>query len=139
LTPVLLDSSALVALLDRRERSHAVCAELFETIQQPFITCEAVIVESCHLVRRIPGAKDRVLANIAAGVLEIPFRLSLAVPEIRRIFDRYRDRQMDLADACLVHLAEEFNTPDILTLDRDFDVYRWGRNRPFRRLVLLGS
>jgi predicted nucleic acid-binding protein len=44
---------------------------------------------------------------------------------------------MDLADACLVHLATELGTGRILTLDADFDVYRWGRNRPFERLIEL--
>jgi hypothetical protein len=34
----------------------------------------------------------------------------------------------------LVCLAGEFETPDILTLDSDFMIYRWGRNRPFRIL-----
>ncbi len=47
----------------------------------------------------------------------------------------YRDRDLDLADACLVHPANELGTGDILTLDRDFEVYRWGRRNPFRLLV----
>jgi predicted nucleic acid-binding protein len=32
----------------------------------------------------------------------------------------YRDRKIDLADACLIRLADEFETADILTLDKDF-------------------
>jgi predicted nucleic acid-binding protein len=42
---------------------------------------------------------------------------------------------MDLADACLVHLAEELGTGEILTLARDFHIYRWNRTRPFHLLV----
>jgi hypothetical protein len=34
-------------------------------------------------------------------------------------------------------LADEFETADILTLDKDFDIYRWGRNKPFRILLNL--
>jgi predicted nucleic acid-binding protein len=34
-------------------------------------------------------------------------------------------------------LAEELGTGEILTLDSDFQVYRWDRNRPFRLLVDL--
>jgi len=34
-------------------------------------------------------------------------------------------------------LADEFGTADILTLDKDFQIYRWGRNKPFRVLVNL--
>jgi predicted nucleic acid-binding protein len=36
---------------------------------------------------------------------------------------KYKDRKIDLADACLIHLADEFGTADILTLDRDFAIY----------------
>jgi predicted nucleic acid-binding protein len=42
---------------------------------------------------------------------------------------------MSLADACLVDLAEINQTGQIVTLDADFDVYRWGRNRPFELLL----
>jgi predicted nucleic acid-binding protein len=42
---------------------------------------------------------------------------------------------MDLADACLVDLAEELDTGDILTLDSDFHIYRWSRNRTFHVLI----
>ncbi len=39
------------------------------------------------------------------------------------------------ADACLVHLAGELQTADILTLDSDFEIYRWGANKPFQLLL----
>jgi predicted nucleic acid-binding protein len=48
---------------------------------------------------------------------------------------KYRDRKMDFADACLVRLADELETGDILTLDRDFEVYRWKKNTSFRLLI----
>jgi predicted nucleic acid-binding protein len=46
-------------------------------------------------------------------------------------------RQIALADACLVRLADEFETAGILTLDEDFTIYRWVRNKPFRILLDL--
>jgi predicted nucleic acid-binding protein len=50
---------------------------------------------------------------------------------------KYQDRKIDLADACLIRLADEFETADILTLDNDFKIYRWGQNKPFRILLDL--
>jgi len=35
---------------------------------------------------------------------------------------------MDVADACLIAMADELATPGILTLDKDFAIYRWGRS-----------
>jgi len=31
-------------------------------------------------------------------------------------------------------LADEFESADITTLDRDFEIYRWGKNKSFRML-----
>jgi hypothetical protein len=38
-----------------------------------------------------------------------------------------------------VRLAELLHTGSILTLDSDFDVYRWNRSRRFERLVSPGA
>ena len=47
----------------------------------------------------------------------------------------YADREVDLADASLVHVAERLGTNIILTLDRrDFSAYRIARTGVFRIL-----
>jgi len=48
---------------------------------------------------------------------------------------RYARVPMDLADACLVALAEVLGTGRILTLDSDFRIYRWRRTRRFDYLI----
>jgi uncharacterized protein len=98
------------------------------------VTCEAVIAESCYLLRNLSGASGAVIENIAAGIFQIPFQLSRDTAGVRQVMAKYKDRKIDLADACLIRLADEFGTPDILTLDRDFAIYRWGKNKPFRVL-----
>lgn len=134
---MLLDSGAIVALLDRSERHHDQCAKAIAEVRVPLITCEAVIAESCYLLRALKGAPDTVLENVGAGIFQIPFALSDSAPEIVRIYRKYRDRQIDLADACLVELANRFETSQILTLDRDFRIYRWGRSNSFEFLLNL--
>jgi predicted nucleic acid-binding protein len=134
LRAVLLDTGVIVALLDRSERNHAVCAEAIQEATAPLVTCEAVIAESCYLLRSQAGTADAILENVKRGVFQIPLQLTQAAAPIQRLFRKYRDREMDLADACLVHLAGELQTGDILTLDSDFEVYRWGTNRPFHLL-----
>jgi predicted nucleic acid-binding protein len=139
LRAILLDTGVIVALLDRSERNHAACAEAIQEAAAPLITCEAVVAESCYLLRGHPGAAEAILENICTGVFQIPGRLTVAAASLQRLFRKYRDREMDLADACLIHLAGEFETGDILTLDRDFEVYRWGTNKPFRLLLRSGK
>jgi predicted nucleic acid-binding protein len=132
--PILLDAGVIVALLDRSERFHRQCAEAARKLDAPLVTCEAVITESCYLVRNLPGASEAIIANVAEGIFQIPFQLSREAVALRPILRKYQDRAIDLADACLIHLANEFETGDILTLDKDFEIYRWGRNRTFQLL-----
>ena len=133
--PVLLDTSVIVALLDRAEAFHDRSVEAIRSLTAPLITCEAVIAESCYLLRNIPGASEAVVENVEAGIFQLPLLLSKEAAEIRRLLRKYRDRRIDLADACLIRLAEEFETGEILTLDQDFAVYRWSRNKLFRILI----
>jgi len=138
LKPVLLDTGVIVALLDRSEKHHPTCVETIRQIRAPLVTCEAAIAESCYLLRRVPGASESILENVAAGIFQIPLPLTACAREIQRVLRKYRDRQIDLADACLIHLATELGTGKILTLDKDFNVYRWGRSNAFEPLVELG-
>jgi predicted nucleic acid-binding protein len=135
LRAVLLDTGVIVALLDRTEHNHAICVQAVGESVAPLITCEAVIAESCYLLRGQTGAAEAILENVRTGVFHIPLQLSQAAASLQRVFRKYRDREVDLADACLVHLAGELQTGDILTLDRDFEIYRWGGNRPFHLLL----
>ncbi|MGO8792972.1 MAG: type II toxin-antitoxin system VapC family toxin [Terriglobia bacterium] len=135
--PVLVDTGVIVALVDRSERYHLRCAAMMEGFERPLVTCEAVIAESSYLLRGLPGASEVVLQNVERGVFQIPFQLSRSAAPVRTIMRKYRDLPADFADACLIHLAEELNTEDILTLDGDFRLYRWRRNRPFHLLLTL--
>jgi len=136
--PVLLDTGVIVALLDRSESAHEASAEAARLVEGPLLTCEAVIAESLHLLRNLPGAAEAVVANVTAGIFQIPFQLARDSLGVRSILRKYRDRRIDLADACLIRMAEELGTGDILTLDKDFEIYRWGKNKTFRMLPQRG-
>ena len=135
--PVLLDTGVVVALLDRSEKHHAQCVAAIEEMDFPLVTCEAVIAESCYLLRRLPGAAETILENVSRGVFHVPFQLSQSAAPVATIMRKYRDQPADFADACLIHLADELSTGEILTLDRDFIQYRWRRTRRFDLLIDL--
>jgi predicted nucleic acid-binding protein len=126
-----------VALLDRSERHHQECVDAVSILRAPLITCEAVIAESCYLLRDIEGAAAAVLENVARGIFQIPYRLTGNADTVRKLMRKYADAPMDFADACLVDMASDYRTGRILTLDTDFRLYRWARNRPFELLLAL--
>lgn len=137
MTPVLLDTGFIVALLDRSERHHRRCVGIASGLEDPLITCEAVIAESSFLLRNCRGAAQAILKNVEAGVFLIPFRLTGKARAISDLMTKYASVPMDFADACLVLMAKEHRTGRIVTLDGDFKVYRWSGNRPFQLLMDL--
>jgi uncharacterized protein len=135
--PVLIDTGVIFALLDPDERAHERCVQALRGLYRPLATCEAVITESCYLLRNKPDAVEALLANINSGFFQLRFDLVDSVVHVQRILEKYRDTPADFADACLIQLADELDTGDILTLDSDFKHYRWRRNKPFRLLIPL--
>ena len=71
--PVLVDTGVIVALLDRSERSHARCVAVMEGFERPLVTCEAVIAESCYLLRRLPGATETRFRMLSAESFRFRF------------------------------------------------------------------
>ena len=67
----------------------------------------------------------------------VPFRLGDCASDVAYLMSKYRDTPCDFADACLIAMADQLNTGDILTLDSDFRHYRWRRNRRFKLLIPL--
>lgn len=137
MSPVLLDTGVIVALLDRDERHHEACVSAVRDLAAPLVTCEAVIAESCYLLRSLSGASERVLENVERGTFRIPIHLDGSIKGVRALMKRYATVPMSLADACLVHMADTLHAGRILTLDGDFNVYRWRRSRRFELLVDL--
>lgn len=135
--PTLLDTGVIVGLLDRSESHHTRCVRALQKVEGALVTCEAVIAESCYLLRGLPGAAQTVIENVERGIFQVSFQLSRSAHLVSNVMRRYRDSPMDFADACLVQLADELNTGDILTLDRNFESYHWRRIRPFNLLAAL--
>ena len=133
--PVLLDTGCIVALLDGSERHHELCSAVVAELEAPLLTCEPVITEACYLLRDTEDAPVAVLENIQRNIFQIPLRLADDIPALTKLMKKYSDLPMSLADACLVTMADKLQTGRILTLDADFKIYRWGKNRPFELLL----
>ena len=120
----IIDTGPLVAFLDGDESHHAWARGAFARLAAPIATCEAVLTEALHLLRRTPDAQDKLLEWIDRGTLTVAFELGRECPAVRRLLRKYRDQPMSFADACLVRMAETMPCHVVCTLDRDFRVYR---------------
>lgn len=121
---VLLDTGPLVAFLNRRDDFHQWAQERFDEVAPPLLTCEAVIAEACYLLRSLPGGSAAVLRMIEREQIVSRFRLEDEAASVRKLLEKYANLPMDLADACLVRMSEQYSHPRLLTLDGDFRLYR---------------
>jgi predicted nucleic acid-binding protein len=126
---IIADTAAIVGFLSETDQWRERALRLFEQSPKPFLTCEAVIAESCFLMRDSDNGQKQVLDLISDDVLEIDFSVAAEVEKINWLMQKYRSVPMSLADACLVRMAEIFNVP-IFTFDSDFEIYsKHGRER----------
>lgn len=130
---LILDTGPFVALVDRSETRHRDCVEVLERWNGPIVTTEAVVTETLHLVGPAWQPQSAVLQFLLRGAVAVVPSSVESLRRVVRLMEKYADRPMDYADATLVALAEDLDTDRVFTLDRDFAIYRFHGDRPFRR------
>lgn len=128
----LIDTGAIVALLDAADPWHGACAAALRETRLPLATTAAVIGEVFHFVRN--HRLSEAWRSLRRGTITLEPILDGDLPDLERLMLKYADRPMDFADATLVRLAEREGLTTILTVDRDFEVYRIGGRKAFRVL-----
>lgn len=129
---LLLDTGALVSLLDRSQRQHASCARFFDEWDRPVLSTEAVLSEATHLLGGVNGGRQACVDFFLSGAALLVPVTEDSLRRSRDLVTQYADLPMDYADATLVVLAEELGTNLVFTTDRrDFGVYRIKGRRRF--------
>ena len=132
---LLLDTGALVSLLDRSQTHHVACRRVFDEWRGAVVSTEAVLTEATHLLGRVAGGSAAcVRFFVAGGALLVPTSAD-SLKRVGVLLDKYADVPMDYTDATLVALGEELGSAIIFTTDRtDFSIYRLKNRKPFRIL-----
>lgn len=117
------DTGPLIAFLNRNDPYHAWAVGLMQQVPAPLLSCEAVLTEAAYFLLEDGLGVDALFALLERGVLRIDFDLRVHWPRLRTLMARYDG--MDLADACIVAMAEQHRKVRVLTVDRrDFSRYR---------------
>ncbi len=133
---ILLDTSGLLAALDRAERTHALAAGALASATPPLLLSPFVLAELDYLVAKRIGHDARValLAELDRGSLTLAPFSAADVHDALAVIERHRALKISLADASIVVLARRYGTGDVLTLDeRHFRVLS-ADGRSFRLL-----
>lgn len=115
------DTGFLVAYASLADQYHDWAVSLARKIDEPAVTCEAVLAETTFHLRDA----DATLKLVQSGLVKVAFDFQAQLENIARLAWRYRDREPDLADLCLIRLSELYPRHSVVTLDvTDFRVYR---------------
>jgi predicted nucleic acid-binding protein len=129
----LIDTGAILALLDRTDRWHQHCVDAFQQLRLPLITSEAVLTELFHLVGGNRRETEAAWKFLRSGAVALMAMADSELPDVHALMSRYWDRPMDFADATLVHLAKRESLATVFTVDySDFETYRIEGKRRFR-------
>ena len=135
--PVLVDTGPLIALYNKKDPWHDRCTKMAGQLPVgKAYTCWPVVVEAAYILRGHPADRNRLFeALFAEEFVLLPLDLD-DLRAIQAILDRYRDQNVDFADAALVQLANRELISAVFTLDRrHFGMLRRQNGAPFR-LVL---
>jgi uncharacterized protein len=121
-TSALVDTGFLVALLSRRDANHRWAAAQAPRLPPPWLTCEAVLSETFHLLGELGGAS--LASLLRRDALVCRYRFADDMSAVLKLLEKYTEVPMSFADACLVRMTETLNDPILLTTDGDFRIYR---------------
>jgi predicted nucleic acid-binding protein len=117
----ILDAGPLIAALNSADQYHRWACETLKQFGPPFYTCPEAMAEAAAMTGR-PAA---IVEMIQSEEIILEFDLSNQASSILALLKKYQDRDMDLADACIVRMTELIRNCRVITLDRaDFAVYR---------------
>jgi predicted nucleic acid-binding protein len=114
------DTGFLVAFAARRDRFFPWAHALAERVEEPLLTCEAVLAETAFHLRN----SALVLRMLETGLVRLAFDIESHRPKLAALAKRYADHAPDLADLCLIRMSELHPKHPVITVDGDFRVYR---------------
>ena len=111
LNSILIDSGPLIALFDSSEKHHRPIKTFLKEHPCRYVSTLAVFTEVSHMLDfSFRAQRDFYEWVMYKGII---------ISEINQ-----NDLPMDFADATLVIMAEKTGIREIISLDKDFDIYR---------------
>ena len=138
---IVLDSSVIYALLDRRDRRHGDAVAWYGSIDEDLATTPMVLAEVDHLARTRSGSRatSAFRHDVKAGAYHVEWWPE-AGAESAVLAEQYADLDLGMTDASLIALAARFETTDIATFDeRHFRAVRPIRGPAVFRLLPADS
>jgi hypothetical protein len=116
---IVADTSAVVALMNARDRHHAALADLYREHPSHWRLPWCILAEVDYLLTMRAGERARTAfsSDLASGRYVVDWGLDEDLARAHELSGRYRDLKLGLVDACVMALAERVEAEAIATLD----------------------
>lgn len=131
----LIDAGPIIALFDKSDQHHGRIFSFLKDYRGRLTTTWPVLTEVCYMLDFNRNTQLDFLDWIIAGGLDIYNIQHWQISGIREWFTKYSDLPADLADCTLMEVAETENIVSIITLDRDFTIYKLNNGKYLKNLV----
>jgi len=125
----LVDAGPLVAHLNESDQWHKWADAVMRVLGESLHTTDAALTEVCYLLRHRRAALNILMDSVENNMLHVHPIFPAQTTRIKELLNKY-DR-MDLADATLVVLSEQYPKAKLITIDeKDFTIYRRNDGHP---------
>ena len=121
---ILIDAGPFIALFDVDDNYHKKILEFFNKRQYRFVSTLAVFTEVSHMLDFNIIAQQNFYEWVMYKGVIISDINQNDMPRLVELTQKYSDVPMDFADATLVITAEKTGIKEIISFDKDFDIYR---------------
>jgi len=137
LNSILIDAGPLIALFDSSDNFHKRIREFLKKNPYRYVSTLAVLTEVSHMLDFNNSVQQDFYEWVMCKGVIISDINQNDMPRLTELTKKYADLPMDFADATLVITAEKTGIKEIISLDKDFDIYRLPGKEKIRNICKL--
>lgn len=134
----LIDAGPIIAYFDRGDDWHNEISRFIDAFSGQFVTTTPVITEVLWHLGSDYRAQNEFLLRVSRALFRNENLTNVDFNRIAELNAQYSDLPADFADLSLVAIAERLDIENIVSIDREFDIYRrriGHRQLPFQRII----
>lgn len=128
---VFVDTSAWYAAADKGDRSHARAATLLGEFEGQLLTSDHVLIETWFLAASRLGddIAEQLVNSIRAGMARVETAILADLEVASSIRLDFPDQSFSIVDRTSWSVMQRVGVHEAIAFDRDFSIYRFGRDR----------
>lgn len=132
----LIDAGPIIALFNKNDKFHHQIKAFLKDYQGFLTTTWPVVTEVSHMLSFNVQTQIDFLTWIKLGGVLIEEIHAKDIERIIELSKKYSDVPMDLADSSLIVIAELTGINEIISIDKDYYIYRTKTRKALNNLLL---